>query len=189
MADAFRFEGYVIVSQDGMIAAADGTMPEALIVPADQDFFERGLDRTDLVVHGRHSQESHARSAGRRRVIATHRVPGLAAGDTPHSILWNPQGTSFENAAAALGTTAGRVGVIGGTQVFGLFLPRYAAFHLSRVAGLHLPGGRPVFPGVPAQSPEAILRRHGYRAGPERPLDPARGASVTTWEPEGNFAR
>lgn len=189
MPGPFSFEGYVIVSEDGMIAAADGAMPPSLIVPADQTFFEQGLDRADIVVHGRHSQESHARSGQRRRAIVTHRVPALAPGPTSLSVLWNPQGATFEDAAAALGVNAGLAGIIGGTAVFGLFLPRYTAFHLSRAAHVRLPGGRPVFPGVPGRAPEDILRSHGLVPGPARVLDAARGASVVTWEPRGNPAR
>jgi dihydrofolate reductase len=32
-----------------------------------------------------------------------------------------------------------RLRILGGTEIFGLFLPRYDVFHLSRVAGLRLP--------------------------------------------------
>lgn len=189
MAGAFGFEGYVIVSEDGMIAGADGIMPPSLIVPADQRYFEEGLDRADIVVHGRHSQESHPRSAQRKRLIVTRSAASLAPGPTAISLYWNPQGASFEDAAAALGVTAGLAGIIGGTDVFGLFLPRYTTFHLSRADGLRLPGGRPVFPGVPERRPEDILRSHGLAPGPTRLLDEARRASVVTWEPVGNLAR
>jgi len=34
----YRFEGYAIVSSDGMIADADGAFPEALVFKADQRF-------------------------------------------------------------------------------------------------------------------------------------------------------
>ena len=44
-----------------MLADAAGVMPDALKFEADQRFFERALDRVDVVVHGRHSMSnSHA---------------------------------------------------------------------------------------------------------------------------------
>ena len=52
---AFRIEGYVIVSADGMIADANGVMPDAIRNDADQSFFQGALDRADAIVHGRHS--------------------------------------------------------------------------------------------------------------------------------------
>ncbi len=48
-----RIEGYAIVTEDGMLANASGIMPDQLKFEADQKFFERGLDRVDVVVHGR----------------------------------------------------------------------------------------------------------------------------------------
>jgi hypothetical protein len=39
-----RIEGYAVVSDNGMIATAKGTMPRALKFDADQEFFERGLN-------------------------------------------------------------------------------------------------------------------------------------------------
>jgi dihydrofolate reductase len=188
MTGPFKFEGYVIVSEDGMIADASGAMPPSMIVPADQVFFEQGLDRADIVVHGRHSQESQTRSAQRRRVIATHGVPSIEKGATPLSVRWNPDGASFEAAAAALGVTSGIAGIIGGTGIFGYFLPSYTAFHLSRVPDVRLPGGRPVFPGVPGRTPEDILQSYGLVPGPVRLLDADTGASVVTWEPKRNRA-
>ncbi len=62
----------------------------------------------------------------------------------------------------------GVVAIIGGPEVFGMFLPRYDAFHLSRAAEARLPGGRPVFPQVPERTPEELLRSHGLRPGSQR---------------------
>ena len=73
-----RIEGFAIVSEDGMLADAAGVMPAALQLPADQRFFEAGLDRADVMVHGPHSQEQQRRSAERRRLIVTGRVEALA---------------------------------------------------------------------------------------------------------------
>src|SRR4029077_13381758 len=169
-------EGYAIVSEDGMLANDAGIMPDSLKFEADQLFFERGLDGVDVVVHGRHSHEQQPHSHLRRRLILTRQVPGIAADPSDEkALLWTPSGASFEAALAALGTSDGRVGVIGGTDVFGLFLDRYDFFHLSRAPNVRLPGGRPVFPGVPARTPEEVLLSNGLDRGQRRVLDPATG--------------
>src|ERR1700726_3242720 len=99
----FRIEGYAIVSKDGMLANDAGIMPDSLKFEADQRFFERGLDRVDVVVHGRHSHEQQPRSHLRRRLILTRQIPALAADPSNEKALfWNPAGASFEEAWAAL---------------------------------------------------------------------------------------
>jgi hypothetical protein len=70
----------------------------------------------------------------------------------------------------------------GGTGVFGLFLDiGFDAFHLSRAGKVLLPGGRPVFPQVPARTPEQVLTEHGLRPGPVRVLDAEAQATLVTW--------
>ena len=177
-----RTEGYAIVSEDGMLANADGVMPDSLKFEADQTFFERGLDGVDVVVHGRHSHENQRRSDLRRRLILTRSVPAISADPSNRKALfWNPAGASLEQAMAVLGVPGGSIGVIGGTEVFGLFLDRYDAFHLSRAPAVRLPGGRPVFPEVPALTPEQVLTRHGLEPGQRRILDAGKGLAVVTW--------
>jgi dihydrofolate reductase len=174
--------GYAIVSTDGMIADASGVMPAALKFDADQRFFERGLDRVDVVVHGRHSHEQQPHSSQRRRLILTRRIAALAADPAnDKALFWNPAGASFEEALAALGAPDARVGVVGGTDVFGLFLDRYDVFHLTHAPDARLPGGRPVFPGIPVQTPEQILAGHGLVLARRRMLDRARGVALQSW--------
>jgi hypothetical protein len=60
-------------------------------------------------------------------------------------------------------------------------LNSYDAFHLSHAPDVRLPGGRPVFPQVPARTPEDMLASHGMKAGEPRLLDPQRGATLVTW--------
>ena len=121
-------------------------------------------------------------SAARRRLILTRRGPGLEkAADAPEMFYWNPAGLPFDDALAAFSAPVTRVGVIGGTDVFGLFLSRYDVFFLTRARGLRLPGGRPVFPGVPAMTPEAVLGREGLAADAPRVLDAAAGVAVVAW--------
>jgi dihydrofolate reductase len=178
-----RIEGYAIVSEDGMLADAAGTMPDSLKFTADQHFFERGLDGVDVVVHGRHSHERQPRSHLRRRLILTRQVPSIVADPSnERTLFWNPAGASFEQAMAVLGVPDGSIGIIGGTEVFGMFLDRYDVFHLSRAPNVRLPGGRPVFPGVPTRTPEEVLAGHGLNAGPRQALDPAWDLAVVSWQ-------
>jgi dihydrofolate reductase len=177
-----RIEGYAIVSVDGMLANAAGVMPDALKFDADQRFFAHGLDGVDAVAHGAHSHEHQPHSHRRRRLILTRQIPALAADPSNEKALfWNPAGASFEDAWAALGVPDGSLAVIGGTDVFGMFLPRYDVFHLTRAPAVRLPGGRPVFPQVPQQTPEEVLASHGLKPDPPQVLDAANGLSVTSW--------
>jgi len=179
-----RIEGYVIVSADGMIADAKGVMPDSLKNAADQRFFQAALDRAVVIVHGRHSHEGGPRAAQRKRIILTRQIAAIAPDPAhPNSLLWNPLGASLDQALAQLGVGDGAIAVIGGTDVFSLFLPRYDAFHLSRAANATIPGGLPVFAEVgPNATPEQVLARHGLRPGPRRDLDADAGVSVVTWE-------
>ena len=177
-----RIEGYAIVSEEGMLADASRVMPDSLKFDADRRFFERGMDRVDVAVHGRHSHEQQPHSPLRWRLILTRRVPALALDPANEKArLWNPAGASFEQALAALGVPDARVGVVGATDVFALFLDRYDAFHLSRAAGVRLPGGTPVFPQVPGETPEDVLASRGMRRGRRRWLDREKGVSLVTW--------
>jgi hypothetical protein len=178
-----RIEGYAIVSEDGMLANSAGIMPDSLKFEADQHFFERGLDAVDVVVHGRHSHERQPHSYLRRRLILTRQLPSIAADPSNEKALfWNPAGASFEQALTMLGTPAGSIAVIGGPDVFGMFLDRYDVFHLSRAPDVRLPGGRPVFPEVPSRTPEEVLASHGLDSGQRQVLDPAKGVVVVSWQ-------
>ena len=165
-----------------MLANAAGIMPDQLKFDADRDFFERGLDGVDVMVHGRHSHEQQPHSHLRRRLIMTRHVPAMA-GDPSNekALFWNPGGASFEQALAALGVPDASVGIIGGTQVFGFFLDRYDVFYLSRAPGVRLPCGRSVFPEVPARTPEDVLASHGLEPGERQLLDPAKDLAVVSW--------
>jgi dihydrofolate reductase len=179
-----RIEGYVIVSSDGMIADASGVMPNSIRNDADQSFFQAALDRVALIVHGRHSHEGGPRADRRKRLVLTHQVAALAPDPShPNSLLWNPTGCPLEKAIEVLGAADGSIAVIGGTEVFSMFLPLYDAFYLSHAPRAKIPGGRPVFNEVgPMATPEDVLTRHGLRPGARRELDPAAGVTVVTWE-------
>jgi hypothetical protein len=179
---AFRIEGYVIVSADGMLANAAKVMPDALKFEGDKQFFTDALDRADLIVHGRHSGEGQPNSPKRKRVILTRGVAALAPDpENPKATLWNPSGASFEEAADFAGVSTGTVAIIGGPGVFGMFMDRYDTFWLSLAPRVKLPGGEACFPGVPEHTPQEILALHGLKAGEPQILDPANEVSVTPW--------
>ena len=177
-----RFEGFVIVSANGMLADAANVMPGALKFDADQVFFSGNLDRMDLIVHGRNSIEDHQNSDRRNRIVLTRTIPSLAR-DTanPKSILWNPNGAEFGDACAMAGVTSGSVAVIGGPGVFAMFRSRYDVFWLSEAHRLQIPDGQGVFPGVPERTPQTILTEWGLSADAPRVLDSGNGVTVTPW--------
>jgi len=178
-----RIEGYVIVSTDGMIADGKGEMPDSLRNAADQRFFQDSLDRAAVVVHGRHSHEGGPHAARRKRLVLTRQIARLSPNPShPNALFWNPLGATLDQALEQIGVTEGTVAIIGGREVFSLFLPLYDAFHLSRAAGAKIPGGLAVFTEAgPNATPEDVLARHGLKPGPRRDLDAAAGVSVVTW--------
>ena len=179
---ALRIEGYVIVSADGMLADASHVMPDALKFEGDKQFFTEALDRADLIVHGRHSYEDQPNSPLRQRVMVTRTVAGIGPDPSnPKATLWNPAGASFEAASDHAGVRAGTVAIIGGPNVFDMFLDRYDTFWLSQAPRVRLAGGEAVFSGGPGQTPQEILARHGLKAGQSLILDAANGVSVTPW--------
>jgi hypothetical protein len=179
---ALRIEGYVIVSADGMLADANRVMPAALKFKGDQEFFNAALDRADLIVHGRHSGEGQPNSPKRKRVMLTSATAALAPDpENPNATLWNPAGATFEQACERAGVRSGTVAIIGGPNVFGMFLDRYDTFWLSQAPHVRLPAGEACLPGVPERPPQAILAAHGLVAGEPQILDAAHDVSVTPW--------
>jgi len=179
---ALHIEGYVIVSADGMLANAAHVMPDELKFKGDKQFFTDALDRADLIVHGRHSFEDQPNSPRRNRIVLTRKIASLAPDPSnPRATLWNPAGAPFEAACQRAGVKSGTVAIIGGPVVFAMFLDRYDTFWLSQAPLVRIPDGEGCFPGVPTQSPRAILAAHGLKAGEAQMLDPAHEVSVTPW--------
>ena len=177
-----EIEGYVIVSADGMLANSAHVMPDQLKFEGDKKFFTAALDRADLIVHGRRSYEDHPNSPKRKRLIVTRKVGAIAPDPSnPNATLWNPAGAPFEAACDHAGVRSGTVAVIGGPDVFGMFLDRYDTFWLSQAPRVRLPGGEPCFPGVPGHTPQQILAAHGLKAGEATILDSAHDVTVTPW--------
>jgi hypothetical protein len=183
MSSPFEIEGYAIASADGMIAGPDGVMPKNLQYEADRIFFEGALENVDLVAHGRHSHEGHPNSPARRRFWMTRSVAALELlpGES-RQWNWNPEGMPLEDACRATGLTSGRIGIIGGTSAYDLFLPVYHAFYLCRAEHVRIPGGTPVFSAIrQGQSAEQVLQNNFMSPEPKRTLDAAEGVTLTRW--------
>jgi hypothetical protein len=169
-------EGHAIVSADGMISAADGTMPDALRNEPDWRLFQAALDRAALVVVGRLGHERHP-NPGRRRLVMTRSVADASPDPAdPLATLWNPAGLELGALLGRLGIASGTIAVTGGTRVFDFFLPRFTAFALSEVHRLVLPGGRPAFR---AGHPRAVLANAGLLPASLDQLAP--DVSLTRW--------
>jgi dihydrofolate reductase len=177
-----RFEGCAIVSADGMLADASGNQPPELIVEKDKQFFDAKLDGAALIVHGRNSHEGQRNSPNRKRLYATRKVTALEPHPSnPNAVRWNPAGATIEQAAAWLGVETGLVAVIGGTEIFDLFLDRYDVFWLTLAPRVRLAGGVPVFSGVPDVTAGQILQRHGLTVAETRLLDASQDISLIKW--------
>jgi dihydrofolate reductase len=177
-------EGYAIVSADGMIADANGAMPDSIRNEADQHFLQAAMDRAAAIVHGRHSHEGGPRAAKRKRLVVTRQVSAVAAdASQPNAWLWNPAGASLEQAIDAFGVGAGPIAVIGGTEVFSLFLPLYDVFHLSRATRAKIPGGQPLFSAAsPTTTVDNVLMGFGLRPSPPSDIDAAAGITLTNFQ-------
>jgi hypothetical protein len=174
--------GYVIASRDGMLADATGVMPDSLKFPGDQQFFSTALDDVDVIVHGRNSFEDQPNSPQRKRIIVTRQIEGVAADPSNcNATLWNPASARFEQALAHAGVTSGKVAIIGGPIVFGMFMNRFDVFWLSEAAHVQVPNGQGCFPGVPEKPPQDMLASHGLSATETRVLDAANDVTVTAW--------
>src|SRR5258708_9080362 len=140
-----RIEGYAIVSREGMIAKSDGSFPEELKIPADQQFYQESLERASAVANGRHSAEGGPREKARKRILLTRRVQRVIVDpENPNVVQWNPGTASFDEAWHRLGIEGGILAVGGGAAVFALFLSIvYEAFFPTRPL-LNLPHRRPV---------------------------------------------
>lgn len=174
---------YAIVSADDCIAGADGHMPDSLRNDADWAYFQAELDRADLVAIGRTSHEATPNRSGRRRLILSRKVEGLEA--RADGWWWNPAALPWVDVCARLLPQGGRVATPGGQSAFDAFLAiGLATFHLSRAAGVRLPGGRGLFSACDdGRTAAEILRAARLVSGPETPIDPAAGVTLALWRP------
>ena len=181
-----RIEGYAVISTEGMIATPDGSFPESIKIPADHEFYQDAVDRASAVANGAHSAEGGPKEKERKRLRLTRRNTRLMPDpNNPHVIFWNPSMASFDEAWHRLGIDDGVLAVVGGTDVFGLFLGiGYDAFYLTRTDA-SVPRGRPVFPGVGRDGvmPEDVMRKYDLVLKGTRVLDAATNTRVEEWGP------
>lgn len=186
---SYQVHGYAIVSDDGMIAGADGHMPAALRNDADWAYFQSQLDLSQLVLVGRRSHEAAPSTGRRRRVVVSRSAASLEL--RGHAWWWNPAAVSFVAMLSQLLPEGGRIAVPGGQGVFDL-LGEWGAFdqfHLTRAQGVKLPGGHPAFSAqARLGSVENVLAAQGLHPGPEVTLDAAGPVVLSVWNRlEGAF--
>lgn len=173
--------GHALVSADDKIADENGVKPAELHHPADWERFQEALDQAALIVMGRLSHEASPNSKRRPRLVLSRQVDGLERRDD--AWWWNPDGATVEEALAAAAPDGGEIAIVGGREVFDLFLAiGFDAFRLSRLPTVLLPGGVPLFRAYDeGMSPEASLDAAGLEAGPIRVLDAAVGLTMVVW--------
>lgn len=183
MIGKFRLEGHALVSADDRIADASGTKPPALNHPADWARFQAELGRAAIVVVGRKSHESDPGPRGRRRLVMSSAARGIER--RGEAWWWNPAEVELEEALGSVAPAGGLVAIPGGMRVFDYFLGvGYDAFHLSRLPGLTIPGGVPVFSACDqGDTAEGVLSESGLRIAETEVLDPALGLTVEVWRP------
>lgn len=176
-----QIHGYAIVSDDDRIAGADGATPPSLRNDADWAYFQRELDRAELIALGRLGHEANPNVKGRRRLVLSGQVSKLERrGD---AWWWSPARAPWEEIAARLLPDGGRVAVPGGQGAFDLFREvGYSAFHLSRARGVRLDGGRALFAACDrGLSAEAVLGGAGLSPGAPETIDAAADVTLTVW--------
>ena len=142
----WRLVTHAIVSREGHICAADGTMPPCLIVPEDQRRFQAALAGAALTILGREGHERHPRGARRRLVLTSRVAASVAEGEGV--LLWNPAGTPLGDVLARLAPEGGTAVIAGGTRVMTALLPATDAFELAVAHRCAIPGGRPCLEGA-----------------------------------------
>jgi hypothetical protein len=175
-----EIHGYAIVSDDDMIAAADGLTPVSLRNEADWRYYQNAQARSALIVFGRHSHEFEPNVRGERRLVISQGAGGIEK--RADAWWWNPDHASWD-VVRKMVAPGGEVAVCGGQGAFDLFLGiGYDAFHLSRAHGVRLPGGRAVFSACDrGVSAEAVLARAGLRVSETIALDPDHGVEMKVW--------
>jgi hypothetical protein len=177
----YRLIGHAIVSANDRIADADGRMPPELHNERDWALFQSALDRAAITLIGRASHEATPNTKRRRRLIISRESGGLE--ERADGFWLNPAKLLLRTALEQLVPEDGVIAVVGGQAVFELVgAAGFSAFHLARVRGLVLPGGRGLFraceEGVPAAK---ILSAGGLIAGREEMLDRDADVTLTIW--------
>ena len=176
--------GHAIVSDDDRIAAADGTVPAVLRNAADWARFQAALDDAAVTVLGRNGHEANPNRKRRNRLVVSSSARGVERRED--AWWWNPAQMAVETALTCAAPAGGIAAVVGGRQVFDLFLRLgFDTFHLARAPGAAIPDGIAVFSGVrDGLSADEVLARNGLVAGPSVELDPVAGVRLVIWRRE-----
>ncbi len=178
-----KIEAYVVVCDDDKLCDANGEMPDVLKNDAEWEFFQAGLDQADVSVIGRKSHEATPNHKNRNRLVLSRSVSGVVADGK--IVTWNPDDASLDLAIAGFDCEVSHLAVTGGQAVFDFFLAgphRYTRFHLSRVRGVRIAGGRAVFSRIDSNSTlsaEDVLKDNGYKPLEKQILD--EGVDVVSW--------
>ncbi|MFZ0206969.1 MAG: hypothetical protein WAL59_12775 [Roseiarcus sp.] len=177
-----EIHGYAIVSDDDMIAAADGLTPLSLRNEKDWEYYQRAQARSDLVVLARRSHEFEPNVRGDSRLVISQAAVE-ALDKRVDALWWNPARVGWKDVAARILPFGGEIAVCGGQGAFDLFLDiGYDAFHMSRAYGVLLPGGRKVFSASErGVSAEVVLADAGLTLSETIPLDPEHGVEMKVW--------
>ncbi len=180
---AYEIRAYAIVSDDGMIADANGAMPDQLKNDADWAHFQAELVDAELVLIGRRSHESSPSRRTRPRLVVSGTANSLER--RPNAWWWNPLAIPLQEVLEQVLAEGGRVAVPGGQGVFDILLEQRAIdqFHLARAIGTRIPAGRPIFAGLNrGDTVEAILARGGLRPSPTITLDASGPVLLDIWQ-------
>jgi dihydrofolate reductase len=185
MSPAWPVVGLAIVSDDDCIADATGVTPASLRNDADWQRFQAELDASAVTVLGRLGHEAHGNTRNRLRMVVSSSSAGLER--RPDACWWNPAAMPWPAAVARVAPNGGRIAVPGGQGVFDLFLDiGYAEFHLTRAAGVLVPGGRTLFSAIgPGRSAQALLAGHGLVPGEPVAVDVAADVTLVPWSKAG----
>ena len=136
-----EIHGYALISDDNMIAAADGLTPPTLRNEKDWEYYQNALARSDLIVFGRRSHEAEPNLRGDRRVVVSRSRGGVRT--TRRRLVVEPGdlrlGDGRRRAAARgrRGRGSGRAKRLRSLPPHRLF----ARFICRASAGLRCPGG------------------------------------------------
>jgi dihydrofolate reductase len=151
-------EGHAIISQNGMIADANGEMPKFLQQEADWARFQAALDKADISVLGRKGHERHPNFKNRNRLVLTTADKSLV--NEQNVTYWNEKITNFKVIVENLNLNNRIIAVTGGMSVFDVFLEiGYSRFILSIVEGKIIENGVPCFS---KGHPFEVLSQQGF---------------------------
>lgn len=175
----YLFHGHAIVSANDRIADASGMTPPSLRIEADWVRFQAALDSASVTVLGRLGHEANPNRRRRNRLVLSSAVRALER--RQDAWWWNPAGATLADAITAAAPAGGIVAVPGGRRVFDLFFGvGYDEFHLTRVEGVVVDGGIPLFSGIDgAGGAERRLAEAGLRPAPAVGIHP--GVHLTVW--------